>query len=648
MPWPSRLSRLQQSASLVAKASGTRLGKAVDLSGSALRKSAAAAAQGGKAMAFWSFGGGGTAGDLHVPRELETQLQRFPLTQDIGARAIRALVSEASWFSLPGGTILPRDGDNDSAVFLVISGALGVYANDDSEADRFVAHIPAGEMVGEMSMLSGESHSATLVALRDSQMLRLPKEAFERLMARHPRLSLNMMRILVRRLRNTTGRSAKTIKARSLAIIPLHNGAQSLDLAQRLSTALRNLSLSVEMIRPAESGQAPTVVEASHDIVLYASEHADGAWTQYCLRQADRVLLVAAEGMPIPSHPFIGMPEGRIKRQMPELVVMRASQGAPKYPELTHKIASAYSLHHYICPQSPGDVQRLARVLTGRSVGLVLAGGGARGFAHIGIIRALREAGVPFDLVAGASMGAIVGACVAMGWNDEEIYARMHEAFVKNKPLSDFTLPLVSVFRGQKVTRMLQENFGDLRIEELRLPFLCTSSDLSSGTTHVHRTGPVWRALRASVAIPGLLPPVVEEGRLLVDGGLMNNFPVDEIARLSRGPIVGIDVAGEENFSALEDDIEGRTWWRLWRDQMTRKGAPSIVSILMRSGTVGNEAIRRQARSMTDFLLDPPLPGIYLRSWKAFDQAVELGYAHAAEMIEQDGLNFLWAVKGTG
>lgn len=634
---PNPLSRFTRERSI-----GTSLGVAI-------KRGVAAAAQGSRAMAFWSRGPG--TADAHVPPELESQLQRFSLTQDIGPRAIKALVAEANWFSLPGGVVLPREGDNDEAVFLVIAGALGVYAHDEGESERFVAHIPAGEMVGEMSLLTGEPHSATLVALRDTQMLRVSKASFERLLARHPRLSLNLMRILVRRLRHTTRRSFKTAKARTIALVPLHRGVDVRSLAAQLQKAFSGLSLTSSVAGAAEAGRSAEwyyAQEKDNDISLYAGDEPDGAWTQFCMRQADRVLLIARDGEAIPSHPYADAPFAQVKRQMPELVILRDFGKPPHYPDMTPQVAAAYALHHYICPNTPGDVSRLARLITGRAVGLVLAGGGARGFAHIGIIRALREAGVPFDMVAGASMGAIIAACVARGWSDEEIHARMRRAFVETNPLSDVTLPLVSVFRGQKVSRMLQENFGEVRIEELRLPFFCTSSDLTAGKTHIHRHGLVWRALRASVAIPGLLPPAVEDKRVLVDGGLMNNFPCDLMAKMKAGPIVGVDVAADENFSMVDDDIEGRSWWRLAREQWLGKGAPSIVSILMRSGTVGNEQQRREARGYCDLLLDPPLPGVYLRSWKAFDRAVQEGYDYAAQQIEQDGLNFLWAVKGAG
>jgi NTE family protein len=169
--------------------------------------------------------------------------------------------------------------------------------------------------------------------------------------------------------------------------------------------------------------------------------------------------------------------------------------------------------------------------------------------------------------------------------------------------------------------------------------YFCVSSNLTEGRSTVHREGPLWRALRASVAIPGLLPPIILDKHLLVDGGLMNNFPVDVMASYQRGPIIGIDVAGDEAPIAEAENYSEQSWWTLARQQM--KGAPSIVSILMRSGTVGNEAQRRQAREQVDVLFDPPLPGIGLRSWRAFDRAVAEGYAHAVRQIEANGLAFV-------
>jgi NTE family protein len=573
---------------------------------------------------------------------LQLRLADFPLLREVGPRAMSALLEAAEWFSLPGGAVLERDGENDEAVFLVVAGCLGVYATDDQGLDHFVANVPAGETVGEMSVISGEAHSAKLVALRDSELLRIGKLAFQRLIARHPRLSLNLMQLLVQRLRQTTRRSVTPQRVRTIALIPLHDGIDCRALGRSLSLAFADMSLATGALGAEAGGQASDWLaryEAGHDIVLYQGDSADNAWTQLCLRQADRVVLVARLGEAIGSHPFAAEPLARLKRQMPELILLRrAGTGLSSMPR---GLIGTYGQHHYVRDGEPQDVKRLARLLTGRAVGLVLAGGGARGFAHIGVVKALREAGVPFDLIGGASMGAVVAAGVAMGWDHQELARRMKRAFVETNPLSDFTLPLLAVFRGNKVTKLLRDNFGDMQIEDMHPSFFCVSSNLTSGRAEVHNDGPLWRALRASVAIPGLLPPIIHEKHLLVDGGLMNNFPVDIMAALGRGPIIGVDVAGDEAPIAEAENYGEQSWWPLFRQQL--KGAPSIVSILMRSGTVGNEAQRRQAREQTDLLFDPPLLGVGLRSWQAFDRAVAEGYAHAADLIETHGADaLLW------
>jgi NTE family protein len=491
-----------------------------------------------------------------------------------------------------------------------------------------------------MSAISGEAHSAKLMALRDSELLRIDKLAFQRLIARHPRLSFNLMQLLVQRLRQTTRRSVMPQKVRTIALIPLHEGIDCRALGRSLTQAFAEMSLATGALGSEAASQASDWLaryEAGHDIVLYQGDAADTAWTQLCLRQADRVVLVARLGEKLGSHPLGGEPLARLKRQMPELILLRsAGQGLSQLPR---GLVGPYGPHHYVHDGDVRDIKRLARLLTGRAVGLVLAGGGARGFAHIGVVRALREAGVPFDLIGGASMGAVVAAGVAMGWDHQELSRRVRRAFVETNPLSDFTLPLLAVFRGKKVTQLLRDNFGDMHIEDMHPMFFCVSSNLTSGSAQIHTDGPLWKALRASVAIPGLLPPIIHEKHLLVDGGLMNNFPVDVMASFGRGPIIGVDVAGDEAPIAEAENYSDQSWWPLFRQQL--KGAPSIVSILMRSGTVGNEAQRRLARNQADLLFDPPLAGVGLRSWQAFDRAVAEGYSHASEIIEQHGVQAL-------
>ncbi|MCE9523463.1 MAG: patatin-like phospholipase family protein [Alphaproteobacteria bacterium] len=580
------------------------------------------------------------------PKELKDRLASFPIAQNIGERALAELLLHAQWFSLPGGAVLTREGDNDQAVFIVVGGSLGVFTNDDKGNDHFVANVPAGETVGEMSVIAGDAHAAKLVALRDSELLRIGKRQFEILLARHPRLSMNLMRLLVRRLRQTTRRSTKVQHARTIALVPLHAGIDRRALGASLERAFAAMGIKAGVLaHDTASGEGDWYArfEHDHDIVLYLGEASESQWTQLCLRQADRIFLVARAGETLPNHWRTPESLGRLKRQLPELLLLKTSN-APGISDTPGGMNGPYGLHHYVRENDSSDIARFARMLAGRAVGLVLAGGGARGFAHVGVIKALRQADVPFDIIGGASMGAVVAAGVAMGWDHEELSRRVRHAFVQSNPLSDFTLPLVAVLRGKKVTRLLHEHFGDMRIEDLHRTFFCVSSNLTLGRANIHNDGLVWRALRATVAIPGLLPPVIQEKNLLVDGGLMNNFPVDVMTTYAQGPVIGVDVAGNENLVVEAENFSEQPWLKLFQQQ--RRGAPSIVSILMRSGTVGNETQRRQAREQTDLLFDPPMPGIGLRSWKSFDQAVEAGYAHASRLIDADGLAVLGASRG--
>ncbi|HSM97265.1 MAG TPA: patatin-like phospholipase family protein [Rhizomicrobium sp.] len=581
------------------------------------------------------------------PESLRERLRGFPLLADVGDAALRRLLSEANWFGLPGGMLLRRDGENDRALFLVVTGSLGVFVDDEKGSKRLVAHIPAGETVGEMSLISGEdSHSAQLVALRDTELLRISPEGFESLITRHPLVMMNLMRVLVKRLQETTQRPADAARPRTFALIPLQEGLGDEPIARRVASVLVQMGSKAAVLDANSAEQSAewfNAFEAAHDIVFYRGDAPDSAWTQLCLRQADRILLLAQSDKPLPLRP-LDLPAFKERATgLPELLLLHRSGKAEELPEHFALRSGLFESHHHIRAHNMDDIRRLARFISGRAIGLVLAGGGARGFAHIGVIKALMESGVPFDNLGGTSMGGIIAAGIALEWNLDELVARMREVFVASNPLSDYTIPLIALVRGKKVSDLLRENFGDVRIEEMPRPFFCVSSDLTSGRIHVHRAGPLWRALRASVALPGILPPVTHHGHLLVDGGVMNNLPVDVMAQRQPGPIIASDVTGELDIRVTDERYGERPWWWLLWQRM--RGTPSIVSILMRSGTVGSEAQRRLVRDKADYMFEPPLPDIGLRDWKKFDQAVAEGYEHARMMIEKNGvpLTDVWA-----
>lgn len=566
---------------------------------------------------------------------LRTRLSRLPLFQGIDRDGLAAIEAELEWFSLPGGWTLFEEGDQANALYVVTYGCLGARVQGDDGRGRLVSTIPAGETVGEMALISGDPRSATVVALRDTELLRLAKPVFERLIERHPKAMLQLMRLLVRRLRLSTSRIAETGAPKTFALIPLDKGVPVAAFVRRLADALTELTPRVRVLDVGAAEQTTEwfhTVEAAHDLILYLAQPEVSPWTRLCLRQADRVLLIAQAGTApsgrLPIEPALAKASHRAF----ELVLLQAADALRAEPAAPWLERLPITFHCHIRQGNRADLARLARLLTGRGVGLVLSGGGARGFAHIGVIRALREAGVPLDLLGGTSMGAIIAAGTALEWDDGELTTQMRRGFVETNPLNDYTLPVIALVRGRKVTRLLRDHFGDARLEDLWRPYFCVSSNLTTGHAKEHREGPVWRALRASVAIPGVLPPVVEGGEVLVDGGVINNFPVDVMSAMGRGRIIGVEVSIDRALTAAAEDLETASLWSLFRHG--RRSAPGIVSLLMRAGTVSSAVQTANSRGQVDLFLQPPLEAIDIRDWQAFEQAIEAGYRHTMEMLE--------------
>src|ERR1700759_5019396 len=339
------------------------------------------------------------------PEELQERLKSFTLLENVGDSALRNLLSEANWFGLPGGTLLERGGENNAALFLVVTGSLGVFVENELGERQMVAHVPAGETVGEMSLIAGSSsHSAQLVALRDSELLRISPDGFEALTARHPKVMMNLMQVLVKRLGGAPRNAGDGARPKSFAIVPLQENLESAPVAYRIANALTEMGSRAAVLDAQASEQSAewfNAFEAAHDVVFYRGDAPDSPWTHQCLRQADRIFLLARADQPLPLRP-LDLPAFKERASgLPELLLLHPPGTRAGLPEHFSLRSGLFESHHHIRAGSNADVHRLARFIAGRAVGLVLAGGGARGFAHIGIIKALMEAEVPFDHLGG-------------------------------------------------------------------------------------------------------------------------------------------------------------------------------------------------------------------------------------------------------
>ncbi|WP_245162361.1 patatin-like phospholipase family protein [Brevundimonas sp. AJA228-03] len=549
------------------------------------------------------------------------------------ARVFQDQNTKASWFALTGGELLFSAGDAPDSLYLVQSGRLGVFRQEEDQPPRFLGVIKPGEPVGEMALIAGTPHTSSVVALRDSEILALPAETFFEAVRTRPEVMLELSRLMLHRARE---RAPGVTEPSVFGFISVRNRPIRA-FVERLAAAVEALGFTCQVIDHSALSSASewfSRMEDTHDVVLYVAELDEPAWANLCARQVDRLFVVGdaltAPPKSVPSRTAHGL------QQFTDLILLRDPRMSRPANTSVWLNAINPGRWFHAMEADPGDAARLARIVTGTATGLVLSGGGARAYAHIGAVRALREAGVTFDFLGGSSMGAVIAAGPALNWSDDELDARIRRAFVRSDPLSDLAFPMIAMTRAGKVARLLEEAYGDIDIADMPLPFFAVSSNLTSGRIEVHRRGLLRRAMRASISIPGVMPPVVIDGQVLVDGAVIKNFPTEVMRQFNAGPIIGVDMSQMRGVDpgALENPP---SWWR-WIASGAWKKGPPIVSILMRSATITTDAEMATSRAETDLLILPEPEGSDIRDWKMYDPVVASGHAAAvAALADLDG-----------
>ncbi|WP_339915693.1 patatin-like phospholipase family protein [uncultured Brevundimonas sp.] len=530
--------------------------------------------------------------------------------------------THASWFALTGGEPLFNAGDPSDTLYLLRSGRLGVFRHEEGQPPNLVGVIRPGEPVGEMAMLAGTPHTAGVVALRDSQMVALPREAFFEAARTEPDLMVELSRLMIQRARDRTAGGGEPSVFGFIAARPRPIRA----FVEQVAAAIRRQDFTCQVIDSSALSSASewfSRVEDTHDFVLYAAESEEATWANLCARQVDRLFIVGNTLLAPPTRP---LPHKGVldAQQRTDLILLRD-------PRMTRPANTAIWLDtvqpgrwFHVMEGVAADAERIARVVTGTAVGVVFSGGGARAYAHVGVLRALNEASIPIDFVGGSSMGAIVAAGPALGWSQEELEARICRAFVDSDPLADITFPIIAMTRAAKVADLLEEAYGDVDLADLVRPFFAVSTNLTSGRIEVHRRGLMRLAMRASIAIPGVMPPVVIDGQVLVDGAVLKNFPADVMRQMNAGPIIGSDVSRTRGVDPVLLQNPPSIWELIVSGAWKR--GPPIVSVLMRAATLTSEADLEQSRAATDVLIQPTPEGVDIRDWKAFEPAATAGY----------------------
>ena len=534
------------------------------------------------------------------------------------------------------GETLMEQGDVGDALYVVRHGRLRTLVADATGHSVEVGQVGKGEIVGEMALLTDEPRAATVIAMRDTELFRLPAAAFELFTSGHPQLMRPFAGVVVGRLRDALTSPPRPTLPATIVLLPTP-GAAIAELATALAERLSGYRTAIVGAAAAADQDNPAAwlldLENDVDVSLLIADDTPTAWTRQCLRHADRVFLVAEERRSPAKTSIEADPQCAARlAELPVELVMSYRRHASSSAWLAGREMKA---HHNLREGSSEDIMRLVRRLTGSASVLALGGGGARGFAHLGVIRALLEADIPIDAIVATSAGAIVGGGFAYVGDIDTCESVLLDWFDKVRWRRDMNPPSISLLTGRLITEAFQTFFGDAQIEDLKLDFVAVSCDLTSAAPYAHTDGPLWRAIRASAAVPGIFPPVAIDGRVLVDGGLVANLPV-EIAR-QRHPgshITAVEVGDPTGIEV--GDMDGSGIASGWRLPFSSGGAgPTLPRVMMRLTELG----RHDGSDQADALLMPDVAGFGLTDTRPARDIIVRGYEATRAAIEAGELS---------
>jgi predicted acylesterase/phospholipase RssA/CRP-like cAMP-binding protein len=607
-------------------------------------------------------------GRLHS-YQIKKAISDSPLFKDLSETAKLELKTSFAWSVLRSGETLFRKGDPGDTLYLIVSGRIQLFqeanngacftaASEPLPGEQLLTELGPGDTLGEMALLTGEARSATAYAVRDSQLARLDRASFRRIIAAFPHEILGLfVHQMAERLREQNrGRKPQGRPPVSIAVLVFSPLAQ--EFADQLAKALSSFGATLHLTRSrmsAFSSDQPIAADAAetrllawlseqethYNHVVYEADAVEDPWTFRCLRQAD-VLFAAADAKEEPlviAARLQSLLQRAERRMVATLVLFHVSSTAAPTGTKLWLSATGANRHWHVRDGCIDDVSRIARFLTGRSIGLALGGGFAFGLAHIGVIQALREMNVPIDYVGGTSMGAIIAVACASHFSRSQMLEIMDKGCAQSLK-GDFTIPIVSLMTGRNVGQAIGSYLNDRDIEDLWLPYFSISASLVHARMVVHTRGNALRSVLASCRVPGIFPPLGWDDEVLVDGGLVNNLPSDVMrGEVGSGTVIAAQVSPAEDFS-VQDQFDlhlsgGRVLWRKLNPFAGKRKSITIFGIFARIARLGGVAQFRQTRASADLYLSPPLERFTYRDFSRGEEIAKAGYDYTLREMQQ-------------
>ncbi len=542
------------------------------------------------------------------------------------------------------GDFLFHQGDTDNSLYIVLSGRFRALAEQDDGTLHALGDIGEGEPIGEFALFMAEPRSASVVAIRKSLVLELKETEYLNIVEKYPAFSTKLTRFVVNRLRRNSLQQHLETSAKNIAIINLQSENDITDYTDAVKAQFESSDIRIQILdhnshASLEQQNIYDKLEEHDGLNFLVCSDQDLAWSQQCLLYADLVVL-ATDFFADPAireiEKELDLYNNNILNKKIYLLLLHPEEA--KSPENTRRWFEnrRINLHiHYRKNYSP-DIRRVSRILSNRAIGLVLGGGGAKGFAHVGAINALHEEGVEIDFLGGASAGALYGVTAAFAdFDPKKIKAISHEAAGEKLTSNDFTIPLISLMSGKKLSGYLKKIMGETHLEDFWVGSYCVSTNFSNGKIKIHERGPAWKQIEASIAIPGIYPPVVIDQQLHVDGGVADNLPIETMYNYPVKHIIAISLTQLNSRTVDFEEIPSASTM-LWNKIIGKRRfrIPSLSSILINSLTLNSRQKQEITKSGVAIYLEMELKGISMLDDKRWKEIVERGYEQMKAALE--------------
>ncbi|XP_024155117.1 patatin-like phospholipase domain-containing protein 7 isoform X2 [Oryzias melastigma] len=617
---------------------------------------------------------------------------------------VRQIDFALDWMAVEAGRAVYRQGEKSDSTFIVLSGRLRSVIMKEDGKKELIGEYGRGDLIGVVEALTHQNRATTVHAVRDSELAKLPEGALSSIKRKFPQVVTRLIHLLGQKiLQQVNGPlTARSLALKSpgskwdagnpasnlstVAVLPVSEEvpltAFTLELQHALIAIGPTLLLTSDIIKQRLGAAALDSVheyrlsswlgqqEDIHRIVLYQTDYTLTPWTQRCIRQADCIIIVGLGEQ----DPAVGelerMLEGSAVRAQKQLVLLHREDGPPPQGTVDWlNMRSWISRHlHLSCPrrvfskrslpkllelyqrvfEKPADrhsdFSRLARVLTGNAIALILGGGGARGCSQVGIMRALSEAGIPVDLIGGTSIGSLMGALYAEDRSHSRMRIRAREWAMEMtsvfKKFLDLTYPVTSMFSGASFNSSINNVFKSKQIEDLWIPYFNITTDITASAMRVHTDGSLWRYVRASMSLSGYLPPLCDpkDGHLLMDGGYINNLPADVARSMGAKVVIAIDVGSrdETNLTNYGDSLSG--WWLLWKRFNPLAEKVKVLNMAEIQTRLAYVCCVRHLESVknSDYCeyIRPPIDRYRTLEFGKFDEIAEVGYQHGKTVFD--------------